>query len=86
MQLNEFHENLDFENLRQHDFEVIIDNFQTLLLHFDQIRRRIVDVVRALMRRVSSVWFIRDSESNDDFVNQSCFDKTRISNENDETI
>ncbi len=45
MQLNEFYEDFDFENLRRHRFEIIIDHFQTLLLHLDKFRRRIDDII-----------------------------------------
>jgi hypothetical protein len=45
MQLNELYVNFDFENLRRHRFEIIVDHFQTLLLHLDKLRRRIDDAI-----------------------------------------
>jgi hypothetical protein len=52
MQLNEFYKDFNLENLRRHDFEVIIDHFRTLLLHLDKLRRRVDDAIRAIMRRM----------------------------------
>jgi hypothetical protein len=45
MQLNELYVDFDFENLRRHRFKAITDHSQTLLLHFDKLRRRIDDTI-----------------------------------------
>ncbi len=85
MQLNELYVDFDFENLRRHRFEVITVHFQTLLLHFDKLRRCIDDVIWAIMQRISNDRCVNDNKSDYRFVNQSCSNKTRFSNEDDET-
>ncbi len=52
MQLNEFHKDFNLKNLRRHYFEIIIDHSQTLMLHFNELRRHVDDVVRTFVRRV----------------------------------
>jgi hypothetical protein len=71
--------------LRRHYFEIIIDHSQTLMLHFNELRRHVDDVVRTFVRRVLNDWRVRYNEFDDRFVNQLCFDKARVSRENDET-
>jgi predicted transcriptional regulator len=71
--------------LRRHRFEVIADHFQTLLLHLDKLRRRVDDVIRTIMRRMSENRCVNNSKFDNRFVYQSCFDKTRLSDEDDET-
>jgi hypothetical protein len=56
-----------------------------LLLHLDKLRRRVDDAVRTIMRRVSKDWCVNNNWFDDRFINQSCSDKTRFSDENDET-
>jgi hypothetical protein len=52
MQLNEFHKNFDFKNLRRHCFKIVVNHSQTLILHFNNFRRRVYDVVQTFLRRV----------------------------------
>jgi hypothetical protein len=85
MQLNKFYVDFDFENLRRHRFEVIIDHFQTLLLHLDKLRRCINDVIWSIMRRMLDDRCVNNNRFDYRFVNQLCFDKTRSSSEDDET-
>ncbi len=45
MQLNEFHKNFNLKNLRQHCFKIDINYSQTLMLHLNELDRRVDDVV-----------------------------------------
>ncbi len=46
MQLNKLYKNFDLKNLRRHCFKIVINYSQTLMLHFDELRRHVHDVVQ----------------------------------------
>jgi hypothetical protein len=55
------------------------------MLHFDKLCRRVDDDIRAFVPRVSNEQCVNDNRFNYRFIYQSRFDKTCISNKDDET-